>query len=130
MAFGGTVKLTGESEYKKALADITSNLKVLNSEMKVVTSQYDNNDKSAENLTQQNDVLNKKIAEQKEKVDIFIGNHTWNNGTYEKYETLIKNGKNDFLDSTLWPIFLETCKSHLDSVILKETAAQAEANKI
>ena len=40
------------------------------------------------------------------------------------------NGKNDFLDSTLWPIFLETCKSHLDSVILKEAAAQAEANKI
>jgi phage-related protein len=70
MAFGGTVKLTGESEYKKALADITSNLKVLNSEMKVVTSQYDKNDKSTENLTQQNDVLNKKIEEQKEKVDI------------------------------------------------------------
>ena len=68
--FGGTVKLTGESEYKKALADITGNLKVLNSEMKVVTSQYDRNDKSTENLSQQNEVLNKKIAEQKEKVDI------------------------------------------------------------
>ena len=70
MAFGGTVKLTGESEYKKALADITGNLKVLNSEMKLVTSQYDKNDKSTESLTQQNDVLNKKIAEQKEKVDV------------------------------------------------------------
>jgi phage-related protein len=70
MAFGGTVKLTGESEYKKALADITGNLKVLNSEMKVVTSQYDRNDKSTENLSQQNEVLNKKIAEQEEKVNI------------------------------------------------------------
>ncbi len=70
MAFGGTVKLTGESEYKKALADITSNLKVLNSEMKVVTSQFDKNDKSTSNLAQQNDVLNKKIAEQKDKVGI------------------------------------------------------------
>ena len=70
MAFGGTVKLTGESEYKKALADITGNLKVLNSEMKVVTSQYDKNDKSTESLTQQNDVLNKKIEEQKQKVEI------------------------------------------------------------
>ena len=70
MAFGGTVKLTGESEYKKALADITSNLKVLNSEMKVVTSQFDKNDKSTSNLSQQNDVLNKKIAEQKDKVSI------------------------------------------------------------
>ena len=69
-SFGGTVKLTGESEYKKALAEITGNLKVLNSEMKVVTSQYDKSDKSTANLSQQNEVLNKKIAEQKEKVDI------------------------------------------------------------
>ena len=70
MAFGGTVKLTGESEYRKALADITSNLKVLNSEMKIVTSQYDKNDKSTSNLSQQNEVLNKKIAEQKDKVAV------------------------------------------------------------
>ena len=69
-SFGGTVKLTGESEYKKALADISSNLKVLNSEMKVVTSQYDKNDKSTSNLAQQNTVLNKKIEEQREKVGI------------------------------------------------------------
>lgn len=69
-SFGGTVKLTGESEYRKALAEISSNLKVLNSEMKTVTSQYDKNDKSAENLSQQNEVLNKKIAEQQKAVDI------------------------------------------------------------
>ena len=69
-SFGGTVKLTGETEYRRALKDITSNLKVLNSEMKTITSQYDKNDKSSRNLTQQNEVLNKKIAEQKEKVAI------------------------------------------------------------
>ena len=55
-SFGGTVKLTGESEYRSALKEITSNLKVLNSEMKTITSQYDKNDKSVENLSQQNDV--------------------------------------------------------------------------
>lgn len=69
-SFGGTVKLTGESEYKKALSEISSNLKVLNSEMKTVTSQYDKNDKSVENLSSQNDVLNKKIEEQEKKVSI------------------------------------------------------------
>ena len=69
-SFGGTVKLTGESEYRKALAEISTNLKVLNSEMKTVTSQYDKNDTSAENLSQQNEVLNKKIAEQQKAVDI------------------------------------------------------------
>ena len=68
--FGGTVKLTGESEYRKALSEITSNLKVLNSEMKTITSQYDRNDKSVENLSQQNDVLNKKIEEQEKKVSL------------------------------------------------------------
>ena len=69
-SFGGTVKLTGESDYRKALSEISSNLKVLNSEMKNVTSQYDKNDKSVENLSSQNEVLNKKIAEQENKVSI------------------------------------------------------------
>ncbi len=69
-SFGGTVKLTGESEYKKALSEISSNLKVLNSEMKNVTSQYDKNDKSVENLSSQNTVLNKKIEEQEKKVGV------------------------------------------------------------
>ena len=36
-SFGGTVKLTGESEYQKALKGIASNLKVLNSENKTDT---------------------------------------------------------------------------------------------
>lgn len=69
-SFGGSVKLTGESEYRKALSEISSNLKVLNSEMKSVTSQYDKNDKSVENLSSQNEVLNKKIEEQEKKVNL------------------------------------------------------------
>ncbi len=67
-SFGGVIKLKGESEYRKALSSITSNLKVLTSELKVVTSQYDKNDKSVESLSSQNEVLTKKIVEQKEKV--------------------------------------------------------------
>ena len=69
-SFGGTVKLTGESDYRKALREISSELKVLNSEMNLVTSQYDKNDKSVENLSSQNEVLNKKIEEQEKKVGI------------------------------------------------------------
>ena len=98
--FGGTVKLTGESEYKKALADITGNLKVLNSEMKIVTSQYDRNDKSTENLSQQNEVLNKKIAEQKEKVNILskaladAEQETGkNSSTSQKWQTELNNAQ-------------------------------------
>lgn len=69
-SFGGSVKLTGESEYQKALRGISDNLKVLSSEMKVVTSQYDKNDNSSQKLKATNEVLNKKIAEQKSKVEL------------------------------------------------------------
>jgi soluble cytochrome b562/uncharacterized protein YbjQ (UPF0145 family) len=69
-SFGGTVKLSGENEYRQALTNITSNLKVLGSELKIITSQYDKNDKSTENLSQQNEILNKKIDEQKNKIEI------------------------------------------------------------
>ena len=69
-SFGGSVKLTGESEYQKALRGISDNLKVLNSEMKVVTSQYDKNDSSSQKLKATSEVLNKKIEEQKSKVSV------------------------------------------------------------
>lgn len=68
-SFGGTVKLTGESEYRKALSNISNNLRVLSSEIKVVTSQYDANDRSVSNLSKQNEVLSKKIDEQRQKVN-------------------------------------------------------------
>lgn len=69
-SFGGSVKLTGESEYQKALRGIADNLKVLNSEMKVVTSQYDKNDNSSQKLKATSEVLNKKIEEQKSKINV------------------------------------------------------------
>lgn len=66
--FGGAVKLTGESEYRKALQQITQSLKEVDSELKLVASQYDKNDRSEEALTAQTEVLNKKLDEQKSKV--------------------------------------------------------------
>lgn len=66
--FGGAVKLTGESEYRRALKQITDNLTVLSSEMKVVNSMYDKNDTSTDRLAKQNDVLNKKLDEQNKRL--------------------------------------------------------------
>ena len=48
---------------------------------------------------------------EKERVDVFIGNHCWNNGTYEKAQILLSDGKNEFLDGKIWGDFLATCKS-------------------
>ena len=69
-SFGGTVKLTGESEYQKALRGITDNLKVLNSEMRVVTSTYDESNASTEDLQVTSQALNRKLDEQREKVNV------------------------------------------------------------
>lgn len=66
--FGGAVKLTGESEYRKALKQITSDLKEVDSELKLVASQYDKNDKSQEALTAQSEALAKKLDAQAKKV--------------------------------------------------------------
>ena len=69
-SFGGTVKLTGESEYKKALNDIVSSLKVMSSEMQIVTATYGKNDKSIQGLSERNQVLNRQIETQKERVEV------------------------------------------------------------
>ena len=66
--FGGSVKLTGESEYTRALKSITTNLTVLASEMKVVDSLYGKNDTSTEKLSQKNTVLAKRLDEQNKKL--------------------------------------------------------------
>ena len=66
--FGGAVKLTGESSYRKALQQITQNLREVSSEMKLVSAQYGKNDTSTQALTAKTDVLNKKLDQQKDKV--------------------------------------------------------------
>ena len=82
--FGGTVKLQGESEYKRALSQITQNLKEVNSELKVVTSSYDKNDKSASSITQQTEILTKKLNEQSDKLKILKSRYDEVNSTYGK----------------------------------------------
>ena len=49
-SFGLKIGLEGKKEFKKALADINRAFKVLGSEMKPATSQFDKNDKSVEAL--------------------------------------------------------------------------------
>ena len=63
--FGGAVKLTGESEYRKALKNIQVSLKEVSSEMKLVSAQYDKNDHSAEALKAKSEALAKSLTTQK-----------------------------------------------------------------
>ena len=55
-----------------------------------------------------------------ERVDVFIGNHTWNNDTFAKAKILREKGKNEFIDPTLFGKFLDFCEKRLDGVIAEE----------
>lgn len=46
--FGLKIGVEGEKEFKKALSDINQSFKVLGSEMTLVTSQFDKQDKSVQ----------------------------------------------------------------------------------
>lgn len=68
--FGGTIKLSGEDKYRKALSSIKDNLTVVSSELKATTSAFDKNNASADDLNKTNDVLSKKLKVQKEKLEV------------------------------------------------------------
>lgn len=52
-----------------------------------------------------------------EKVDVFIGNHVWNNDTKVKGEHLLATGENKFIDGKLWYQFLDFCEERLNKII-------------
>jgi phage-related protein len=66
--FGGSVKLTGESEYRKALKDITSNLKLVSSELKLTNTEFANGDKTVKQTKASYDGMGKALEEQKTKI--------------------------------------------------------------
>lgn len=62
-------ELDGEQEYKAAVSEINASLRVLNSEMKLVSAQFATNADSVDALTARSDVLTRQILTQKEKVE-------------------------------------------------------------
>ena len=56
----------------------------------------------------------------KEHVDVFLGNHTWNNDTLNKSIEIQKGNKYAFVDSSLWNKFLDFCKNRLEQIIKSE----------
>lgn len=52
-----------------------------------------------------------------ERVDLFIGNHSWQNDTKGKAELIGKSELNPFLDSSAFSKFLDKLKNNLDRVI-------------
>ena len=118
-SFGGTVKLQGESEYQKALKNITQSLKEQASEMKVLATQYDKNDKSAQAMASKSEALNQKLQIQSDKLNILKSRYNEVNATYGKNSQAQKEltdqltkerAKLDEIGSTLG----KTSKEYLD----------------
>jgi phage-related protein len=65
---GPKIGIEGEKEFRNAISQINTSMKTLGTEMQAVTSQFDKGDKSTKALTAQNEVLNKQIDTQKQKL--------------------------------------------------------------
>lgn len=101
-SFGAKLGIEGEKEFKNALREINSSFKVLHSEMNLVTSEFDKNDKSQEAVTSRSKVLNKEIEAQKEKIEMLekaLANSTESFGENDKrtktWATQLNNAKAD-----------------------------------
>lgn len=58
-----------------------------------------------------------------EKVDIFVGNHTWHNDLKGKYEKSLK-GEKPFINSDEWKPFLEKLSSQLKDILKSESKSE------
>lgn len=67
---GPRIGIEAEAEFRKQIYGLITQQKTLATEMQAVTSAFDKNDKSQENLTAQNKVLTKQIEAQKQKLDL------------------------------------------------------------
>lgn len=129
--FGGKIALQGETEYRAALKQITQNLALVSSEMKKVTAEYGKNDNSAAALTARNDVLNRKLDEQKKKVS--------------EVEKMLEEAKKEYGENsdavTKWQIELNKAEAEVikttkeiekntDALEENEKSAEDDANAI
>jgi phage-related protein len=105
-SFGLKIGIEGEKEFKNALRDINQSFKVLGSEMKLVSSEFYKNDKSVQAVTARNEVLNKSIDAQKEKISTL--------------ESALKNASESFGENDRrtqnWAIQLNNAKAELNSM--------------
>ncbi|MDD4291075.1 MAG: phage tail protein [Clostridia bacterium] len=104
--FGLKIGLDGEKEFKKALADINSQFKVLGSEMQLIESEFGKNSTSVEGLTAKNQLLAKEIESQKSKI--------------ETLQSALKNASESFGENDkrtqAWQIQLNNAKAALNNM--------------
>lgn len=95
-SFGGVIKLTGESSYKKALQSCTQGLKTLATELKYIETAYGAQDKALEKNEKELQVSNKLYETQTAKIALL-------QGEYDKLQGAINENqkKSEELNETL-----------------------------
>lgn len=118
--FGLRLGIEGEKDFKQALSDINKNFKVLGSEMKLVASQFEKNDNSISALSSRNEVLNKQIDAQKNKI--------------ETLRAALKNASESFGENDKrtknWQIQLNNAEAALNGMERELKDNQAQMNKV
>lgn len=66
------------------------------------------------------DYLDSLTRLRKRNVDVFIGNHVWNNDTERKADVMRKTGENLFIDTQIWGAFLGFCEKRLYETMEKD----------
>lgn len=66
---GATLKLDGEKEFRKGMADAARGLRVLDSELKASSAAFAGNERSLESLTAKGKLFESKVAQQKKVVE-------------------------------------------------------------
>ncbi len=56
-----------------------------------------------------------------QQVDVFVGNHSWNNRTPQKYQISLTATENPFIDPTEWSKFLDQCEKKMLNIITEES---------
>lgn len=109
-SFGGSIKLQGEADYRRALQQITTNLRELSAEMRASAASYDRNDKSMATLSAKSADLTTKLGLQKDKLSTlkqqyaamnqqYIANTDKHNALIKKYEE--EKAKLEYIGKTL-----------------------------
>ena len=95
---GPRIGIDGEKEFRQNLNSISQQLKTLGTEMKAVTSAFDANDKSQENLANQSQVLTeqlslqeKRIAEIQKALDHARANYDENSNEVQRWQQAMNN---------------------------------------
>lgn len=118
--FGLKIGIEGEKEFKAQLVEINQSFKVLGSEMKLIESQFDKQDKSEQALTARNEILQKSIEAQKQKI--------------ETLRSAIKNASDSFGENDkrtkAWQVQLNNAQAELNGMTkeLKENNTTLEDN--